>query len=181
MHILPLQFTHSLISFCCDLRTTAYSRTMPMETLAFMLLLFKWRTSSLHHPLWQWAVYQFSSLFKFKRSPSHLVWLIQPLWEPLLQMDPALLLEALTKNGSLPGVEEMLQRESQHHAWTHWLPYFLLNLINIWLHAQRIDIGRGRRSNRMIETRCRCKIHTFMCAHMLACITLILGEEPWWA
>ena len=121
----------SLISFCCDLRPTAYSRTMLMEPSAFMLLLFKWRTSSMHHPQWQWAVYQFSSLFKFKRSPSHLVWLIQPLWEPLLQMDPALLLEALTKNGSLPGVEEMLQRESQHHAWTHWLPHFLLNLIII--------------------------------------------------
>ena len=129
MHFLPLQFTHSAISFCCDLRTTAHLHTMPMEPLAFMLLLFKWKTSSLHHPQWQWAVYQFSSLFKFKRSPSHLVWLIQPLWEPLLLMDPALLLEALTKNGSLPGAEEMLQRESQHHACTHRLPYVLLILI----------------------------------------------------
>ena len=114
--------THSASSFCCDLRTTADSRTMPMEPLAFMPLLFKWRTSSLHHPQWQWAVYQFSSLFKFERLPSHLVWLIQPLWEPLLPMDLALLLEAFTKNRSLQGVEEMVQREYQVHACTHRLP-----------------------------------------------------------
>ena len=93
------------------IRPIADSHTMPMETLAGMPLLFKWRTSSLHHPQWLWAVYQFSSLFKFKRLPSHLVWLIQHLLEPLLLIDLALLSEALTNSRSLPGVEEIVQRK----------------------------------------------------------------------
>ena len=181
MQILPLQFTHNASSFSCNLRTTADSRTMPMEPLAFMPLLFKWRTSSLDHPQWQWAVYQFSSLFKFKRLPSHLVWLIQHLWEPLLPMDPALLLETLTRNRSLPGVEEKVHRESQASCLhSHIAIPPLKPLIVIWLHAQRINIGRGRKSNRTGEEIQMQNSYFLVCTH--ACvIALIVGEKPWWA
>ena len=88
-------------------------------------------------------------------------------------MDPVLLLEALTKKESLPGVEEMLQRESQTSCqnWTR-LPYFLLILLLIsfeFIHQETILVEKG----------CRCKIHTLLCAHMLVyIITLIFGEEP---
>ena len=114
-------------------RTTADSHIMPMEPVAGMLLLFKWRTLSHHHPQHQWVVYQFSSLYKFRILSSHLVWLLQHLWEPLQRMVPALLLEALTHSKSLLEVEEMMQCKSwKKHAST-LKSYLGCNKQGIWI------------------------------------------------
>ena len=88
-------------------------------------------------------------------------------------MDPALLLEALTKNGSLPGVEEMVQRESQVsclHSQIAILP--LIFIIIIQRHTPRIIICReGMQMQNSYILVC-----TYACL-----ITLIFGEEPWLA
>ena len=68
----------------------------------------------------------------------------------------------------------------KHHACIHWLPYLLLNLINIRLNTQRINIGRRRKWNKTREEMQMQNSYILVCIH--AClITLIVGEEPWWA
>ena len=87
-------------------------------------------------------------------------------------MDPALLLEALTKNGSPPGVEEMVQRESRASCLHSQIAIRPLDFIIIRLHTPRINVCR--QGMQMQNS------YILVCTH--AClITPIFGEEPWLA
>ena len=87
-------------------------------------------------------------------------------------MDPALLLEGFIKNGSLQGVEEMVQRESQASCLHLHIAILPLDFIITRL---RIHTPRNNTCREGMQMQ---NSYILVCTH--AClITLIFGEEQW--